>query len=60
MIVYVKTQVDDLSEIIVKMVSYKNACRGQYPFNVNAFVSTNLSHSLPSLEFYTQVFVITF
>lgn len=60
MIVYAKTQVDDLSEFILRMVSYKNACKSQYPSNVHVFISTNCPHPLRNLEFYTHVFIFTF
>lgn len=42
MIVYIKTQVNELSEIITKVVREKeNAHKTQYPSNVNASISTN-------------------
>lgn len=55
-----KTQANELCKIIIRMARYKNAYKNQYPSNVNAFISTNFPHSLPTLEFYTQVFIITF
>lgn len=60
MIVYAKTQVDDLSEFIIRMVSYKDARKSQHPSDVNAFISTTCPHRLRNLEFYTQVFIFTF
>lgn len=56
MIVCVKIQVSKLFKIIIKVIRLKN----QYPSNVNASISTDAPHSLPDLEFYMQVFIITF
>lgn len=56
MIVCAKIQVNKLFKIIIKVIRLKN----QYPSTVNASISTDTPHSLPDLEFYMQVFIITF